>query len=76
MSTRVMRKLSSNATPDTLMLDKAEVARQLVISTRHVDNLIRAGRIPRPVKLGESVRWPRREFEKWVESRCPPMISA
>ena len=42
------------------MLDVNQVAALLCCSARHVYRLADAGLMPRPIKLGSLVRWPRR----------------
>jgi excisionase family DNA binding protein len=49
------------------MLDVVAVSRLLDCSTRTVSRLADAGRIPRSVKLGALVRWPRTSLEKWLD---------
>jgi len=45
-----------------VLLTKSDVASLLQISTRQVENLVRAGRIPAPVDLSkQSPRWRRDE---------------
>ena len=53
------------------MLDVRAVAELLGCSTRHVYRLADSGRMPRPVKLGALVRWPRAALEKWLAEGCP-----
>lgn len=53
------------------MLDVNQVAALLNCSARHVYRLADAGRMPRPVKLGALVRWPRHKIEAWIEDGCP-----
>ena len=40
-----------------MALTAAEVARRLDISERHLWALLSSGRLPRPIRLGRSVRW-------------------
>lgn len=40
-------------------------------STRHVYRLADSGRMPRPIKLGSLVRWPRAVVEQWINDGCP-----
>ena len=56
---------------DAGMLDVQAVAALLTCSTRHVYRLADMGRMPRPVKLGASVRWSRAAIESWISSACP-----
>ena len=53
------------------LLDVRAVARLLDCSTRHVYRLSDAGRMPRPLKLGQLVRWRRAELAAWLEQGCP-----
>ena len=53
------------------MLTVHDVARMLNCSARTVYRLTDAGRMPRPVKLGALVRWPREVFDQWIAAGCP-----
>lgn len=53
------------------MLTQPDVARMLQVTDRHIANLRRRNLIPPPVKLGESVRWPRRVILEWIDAGCP-----
>jgi excisionase family DNA binding protein len=59
---------------EPLLITAQDVARLLKCSDRHVTNLRRDGRMPPPVKLGTSVRWPRRTIEEWISAGCPSEI--
>lgn len=52
---------------DTLLIDVAEVARLLSCSIDTVYRLVRAGLLPKPVKLIRSSRWRRVDVEAYVE---------
>ena len=58
------------------LLDVRAVAALLGCSARHIYRLADAGRMPRPVKLGQLVRWRRGELEQWVADGCRPVRSA
>ncbi len=62
---------------DTLpeMLSAEELADWLKISKRTVWRLKSAGAIPKPVKIGRSVRWQRNEISAWLEKGCPVVSS-
>ena len=47
------------------------LARLLGISLRHVWGLNSSGRLPRPIRLGRSVRWVRAELEAWLAAGGP-----
>ncbi len=54
-----------------LAVDAAEVAKLLNVSLRHVNSLNASGRLPRPIRLGRSVRWLRSDLEAWLEAGAP-----
>lgn len=45
-------------------------------STRHVRRLYDSGRMPRPIKLGNLLRWRKREVLAWIENGCEPLRPA
>ncbi len=54
------------------MLSVDDIAKDyLGCSSRHVRRLADAGRMPRPIKLGSLVRWPRSVIEQWIADGCP-----
>ncbi len=53
------------------LLNVQNVARMLDCSARTVYRLTDSGRMPRPVKLGAMVRWPREVVEAWIGEGCP-----
>ena len=53
------------------LLDVHTLATMLQCSPRHVYRLSDAGKMPRPLKLGASVRWRRKDVEDWIEAGCP-----
>ena len=54
-----------------LAVDAAELAKLLNVSLRHVNALNASGRLPRPIRLGRSVRWPRAELVAWIAAGAP-----
>ena len=56
---------------DAAMLTVDQVARMLCCSPRTVRRLTDAGRMPRPVRLGSLLRWPRENIENWISQGCP-----
>lgn len=52
-------------------LSADEVAEALGISRAHVWKLASTGRLPRPVRLGRAVRWPRKDLEQWLAAGAP-----
>ncbi|MCK4340917.1 MAG: helix-turn-helix domain-containing protein [Phycisphaerae bacterium] len=57
------------------LLDVGAVAGLLRCSRRHVYRLSDAGRLPRPIKLGQLVRWRRASLNEWLAAGCPPVRS-
>lgn len=58
-------------TAEGVWLDKRALAALLGISTRSVDRLRDAGRLPAPVKLSERMlRWSRSAIVAWAESEA------
>jgi excisionase family DNA binding protein len=55
----------------TLMLTVADVAGLIQCSTRHVYRMEERGEIPRAVRLGANVRWPRAAIDAWLARGCP-----
>ena len=53
------------------LLTVHDVARLLNCSIRTIYRLCDSGRMPRPVKLGSLVRWPRDVIERWIAAGCP-----
>jgi excisionase family DNA binding protein len=59
------------------MLSVDDIAKiYLGCSTRHVYRLADSGRMPRPIKLGSLVRWPRVVIEQWINDGCPHVRNA
>ncbi len=61
----------SEPTAESAMLDVKQVAEMLQCSTRHVYRLSDAGRMPRPLKLGQLCRWRRASLVEWLNANCP-----
>jgi excisionase family DNA binding protein len=60
---------------DAELLNAREVGQLLGCSVRHIYRLADSGRMPRPVKLGQLVRWRRAEVLDWVGVGCPAVRS-
>ena len=58
------------------MLNVGDVAKMLRCSSRTVYRLADSGRMPRPIKLGALVRWPREQVEAWIANGCAHCRSA
>lgn len=66
-----MSNTQQSSDSDRLALTSADLALELVISQRHLHTLNKAGKIPEPLRLGNSVRWARAEIEDWLAAGAP-----
>lgn len=57
--------------PALLTVD--QLAELLGVSPRHVYRLANRKLLPKPVKLGHSVRFNRSVIDRWLDAGCPPM---
>ena len=48
-----------------------ELGTMLNVSLRQVWRLNAAGKLPKAIRLGGSVRWNQAEIQKWFEAGCP-----
>jgi predicted DNA-binding transcriptional regulator AlpA len=53
------------------MLSVDDVAMEIGCCARSVRRWADSGRMPKPVKLGSLIRWPRAVIEKWIADGCP-----
>lgn len=60
-----------NQTQQPLAIPAKDLARLLGVSLRQIWRLNSAGKLPKPIRLGGSVRWLRKEIEAFVEAGCP-----
>jgi excisionase family DNA binding protein len=54
-----------------LAVSARELAEMLDVSLRQIWRLNSAGKLPKPIRLGGSVRWNRQEVTDWFEAGCP-----
>jgi len=54
-----------------LAISARELAEMLGVSLRQVWRLNSAGKLPKPIRLGGSVRWNRHEVMDWFDAECP-----
>jgi excisionase family DNA binding protein len=66
-----MYQRETNSEAVVELLDAVSVADLCSCSVRTVRRLSDAGRMPRPVRLGQLVRWRRAELEAWIAAGCP-----
>lgn len=57
-----------------ILIGVDSVAAMLSYSTRQIYRLADGGRMPRPLKIGNSNRWVKSEIEEWILQGCPPTI--
>lgn len=51
------------------LLTVKELAKLLKISIRSIWRYRSMGAIPKPIKVGKSVRWDRKDIEQWLEDK-------
>jgi len=54
-------------TVEPLLVNASEVARMLSISKTTLWRLRASGRLPRPIRIGGSIRWKMTEIRSWIE---------
>lgn len=57
------------------LLDVKQVADSLNCSTRTVYRLADGGKMPRPLRIGNLVRWSQTTINDWIEAGCKPVKS-
>ena len=57
--------------PERLALDARQLGNALNLSLRAIRRADSAGRLPRPVRVGRSVRWPVEEIRRWLAAGAP-----
>jgi len=60
----------TNTTTEKLLIAKA-VGEMLSLSKRQVFRLNSCGKIPAPIRIGGSVRWPESTIAKWLKAGAP-----
>jgi predicted DNA-binding transcriptional regulator AlpA len=53
------------------MMSVDDVAMEIGCCSRSVRRWADSGRMPKPIKLGSLVRWPRVVVEQWIQDGCP-----
>ena len=56
---------------DSALIDVKGLAELLSVSVRTAWRLRSAGKLPKPVKIGRSVRWDYQTIRTWIEMGCP-----
>ncbi len=68
METRTTNRVSKVA---PIAVSARELANMLGISLRQIWRLNSAGKLPKPIRIGGSVRWNRLEVMDWFRAGCP-----
>lgn len=56
---------------ETTAISASDLARRIGVSMRHVRRMDSMGKIPKPVRIGNSVRWIVSEIEAWLQAVAP-----
>ncbi len=54
-----------------MLLSKKELAHELRLSPRKIDDMRSRGLLPEARRLGRSIRWVREEITEWIAAGCP-----
>ena len=55
----------------SIAISAKQLSRLLGVSLRQVWRLNATGKLPRPIRIGGSVRWNRAEVLRWFDAGCP-----
>ncbi len=69
MELKTQTNVRSQSNP--LAFSAQQLADRLGVSLRHLRRCDSAGKLPRPIRLGRSVRWPVAEIEQWMAAGAP-----
>lgn len=66
---------SANERPniERLMIDVSQVADMLSCSTQSIRVWSSEGRMPRPCRIGRSIRWRLKEVRDWIAAGAPDL---
>jgi predicted DNA-binding transcriptional regulator AlpA len=70
MEARPNRDLGE-ASVEPLVVDVKSLARMLSCSVRSLWRRLAAGQLPKPVRIGRSVRWELATVREWIAKGCP-----
>jgi predicted DNA-binding transcriptional regulator AlpA len=69
MSERSQNHAKSDQEP--IAISARQMSQMLGVSLRQCWRLSSAGKLPKPIRLGGSVRWNRQEIMDWFQAGCP-----
>lgn len=55
----------------TLLLSRADLARELCCSAKTISRMDATGKLPRAIRLGSAKRWRRDELVLWITAGAP-----
>lgn len=61
----------ANNIREALAVSARDLKEMLNVSLRQIWRLNSAGKLPKPIRLGGSVRWNRAEIQQWFGAGCP-----
>jgi predicted DNA-binding transcriptional regulator AlpA len=64
-------ELPALSNPNSVLIDIAEMSEMLNRSVRSLFADKAVGRLPKPIQLGNSIRWRRHEILRWIDAGCP-----
>ncbi len=59
------------AETESMLIDAKESAALCGVAVSTWYNLLASSRVPKPVRLGRSVKWRREELKAWIGAGCP-----
>ena len=68
-------KKTAESVNRTQLLSAKELAEMLSVSKRQIFRLHSCGKIPRPLRIGGSIRWDAKMISEWIEQSCPDRAS-
>lgn len=57
------------------LLEKSDVTKRLGICERTLENLVKAQKFPRGLKLGKNIVWAEAAVEKWLANALEPQLN-
>lgn len=61
---------------EMFLITLEELAGILHLSPRTLQRKLSAGELPKPIRIGRSIRWQVTAIRKWIQDGCPIMKSS